>query len=78
MSLKQYINEKNVWRVLRGKEKAFDINNLSAKDKKVLGDMIEGDLSPENLCCDGEAPMAYIRKRSAMLHQARAELSKIH
>jgi hypothetical protein len=78
MSLVQYVNEKNVWRVLSSRNKTpYDIKNLSAADKKELRAAIEGDLSPENLCCDGEAPAAYVRKRAKILNKALADLNKI-
>lgn len=35
---------------------------------------IECELSPENLSMDGEAPAAYVRKRSRELNQAKAKL----
>ena len=73
MSLRIFINEKNMW---LKPEKRYDINNLSMKDKRELSNAIEGALSPENLCCDGEAPMAYVRKRGAMLRKAQAELGR--
>jgi hypothetical protein len=33
-------------------------------------------LSPENLSCDGEAPMSYVRKRAKQLNAQWAELEK--
>ncbi len=78
MSLVQYVNEKNVWRVLSSRNKTpYDVKNLSVADKKELRAAIEGDLSPENLCCDGEAPAAYVRKRAKILNKALADLNKI-
>ncbi len=35
---------------------------------------IEGELSPENLCMDGEASPSYVRRRSRELNQAKAKL----
>jgi hypothetical protein len=34
-------------------------------------------LSPENLCCDGEAPMSYVRKRVKELHKQWANLEQV-
>lgn len=35
---------------------------------------IEGDLSPENLTCDGELPFAQVQKKAKMLNDAEGEL----
>ena len=78
MSLRIFISEKNVWRTWgKNAKPAYDINNLSMKDKRELAQDIEGALSPENLCCDGEAPMSVVRKRGAMLRKAQAELGRL-
>lgn len=77
MSLRIFINESNVWRTWgKNAKPAYDINNLSMKDRRELANAIEGALSPENLACDGEASMAHIRKRGAMLRKAQAELGR--
>jgi hypothetical protein len=34
-------------------------------------------LSPENLSCDGEAPIAWVRKRARQLHAEWAALEKL-
>lgn len=38
---------------------------------------LESDLSPENLCCDGELPMAEVRKRSRLFNAAKDELEAL-
>jgi hypothetical protein len=42
----------------------------------ILADLrsVEGQLSPENLACDGEASQAWIKKRGAVLRKQRAAL----
>lgn len=52
-NLARYVQSKNAWRRLM-KEVPFDLNFLTLADKKRLQEHLEGDLSPENLCCDGE------------------------
>ena len=37
---------------------------------------IENQLSPENLCCDGEASPSWVRKEWARLRKARAKVIK--
>ena len=76
MSLKLFIEEKNMWRKV-GKKPVYDINNLTAAQRIELRETIENDLSPENLCCDGEAPMAYVRRRGALLRKALVDLDKL-
>lgn len=79
MSLKQYIAQKNVmanFMVARGgKVKVYDENNLSADDKAQLADSLACDLSPENLCCDGELRGAPLRAKAKMLNDAKKELA---
>jgi hypothetical protein len=38
---------------------------------------LAGQLSPENLCCDGEAPMSYVRQRQREIAQQWAALEKV-
>jgi len=35
---------------------------------------VECNLSPENLCCDGEASVAWIRKEGGRLHRLRKQI----
>lgn len=37
---------------------------------------IENQLSPENLCCDGEAPATWVRREGARLRKERAKIIK--
>jgi hypothetical protein len=48
--LKEYVDQKNPWRGI------FENKGLcltSAEDRQSIADMIDSDLSPENLACDG-------------------------
>lgn len=45
--------------------------------KKELEQRIECELSPENLCCDGEASPAYVRQRGTFLRQVQHELQSV-
>ena len=69
-----YVAEKNMWRNM-SKQNLLVITN--DKDRKDIADMIDCDLSPENLCCDGEAGLTYVIKRGAMLRKAAAQLKKM-
>lgn len=47
-----YINKMNFWRGVMNQDKI--VFPLSQEDVDLLGDKLSGELSPENLCCDGE------------------------
>jgi hypothetical protein len=74
--LNKYVESKNWIRQMFG-DPLLDANNLSSKDVAGLLDSIEGDLSPENLACDGELRGAKLKAKATMLMGARAELQKM-
>lgn len=51
---------------------------MARTEAQILRDLqdVESGLSPENLTCDGEAPMSYVRKRRAELMRKRKALVK--
>lgn len=69
--LKKYVEQANLMQKLFRKPK-LSVNKPG--DRKYLLDCIEGDLSPENLCCDGELSGAPLRVKHSMLLGAKAEL----
>jgi hypothetical protein len=71
--LTKYIAQRNVMAAIF-KQKVYDVKKLTAEDKQELIDRIEGDLSPENLCCDGELRGAMLQAKARMLYGAKAEL----
>ena len=74
--LASYVEQKNwVRRMFNQPELAA--SNLSARDVQDLLLSIEGDLSPENLTCDGELRGARLRSKRAMLEGARSELERM-
>jgi hypothetical protein len=54
-----------------------ELSLLRGEDRAAIADMIEGDLSPENLTCDGEADPAYVRKQHAFLVRCAQEMLSI-
>ena len=65
-SLAQYIAHKNLMNKLFGKP-VIDTDNITPAQARRLLDSIEADLSPENLCCDGEISGAEIRLKFKFL-----------
>lgn len=70
-AIQKYLEEKNAMnKFFCGKDLSFP------QDREKLAMMVEGDLSPENLTCDGELPRAQVQKRAVFLQRVRAELEK--
>jgi hypothetical protein len=69
-----YLEEMNFWRVKVQKLSPIRIGFLTRADADAIYSRLEGDLSPENLCQDGEASPSYVRQRGAFLRAVEAEL----
>jgi hypothetical protein len=77
-NLYKYVQRRNAWEaIFDEKAKRIDLRMLTTKQRTTLLNSIECDLSPENLCCDGEASPQYVRERSKFLNAARAELALV-
>lgn len=61
--LNAYLKEKNSWRKMFGERPL-----TMPEDLVELLNMLECDMSPENLCMDGEASMRFIREQRAFLN----------
>lgn len=73
-ALTDYVDQKNAYR------KIFDKPLLSlsiAADRQTIANMIDGDLSPENLTCDGEVRGAALQRKYKQLTTAAAQLLKV-
>ena len=57
--------------------KQLDVKSLSAADRASLRDALEGALSPENLCCDGELRGKALQQKARMLNGALRELQTL-
>jgi len=79
MSLKKYIEEKNVWPKITGKGTVFPENpkDLTATHAKSLYESLEGALSPENLHCDGEISHAQAMAKYRRYHKAIEQLEAL-
>jgi hypothetical protein len=69
--LKAYVDQKNPWRGIF-KNKALSL--ASAEDRQSIADMIDSDLSPENLTCDGELPRSMVIARHKKLTKIAKQL----
>jgi hypothetical protein len=71
-NLETYVEQKNKWNAIFGQSAmTFPLSQSNADD---LMNSIASELSPENLHCDGEAPMAYVRKKTKFLDTVQREL----
>jgi hypothetical protein len=70
-NLKAYVESRNKWAaIFNGKQ----LSLKSAADRQRIAEMIDADLSPENLTCDGELPAAQVRARHKALMTVAIEL----
>lgn len=71
--LRAYIDRQNPMAIFRnGRE--FNADNLTADDVEALANYLAHDLSPENLCCDGELKGADLRCKCDFLCGVKSEL----
>ncbi len=73
-ALEVYVEQRNSWERLF---KQPSLSLLNAKDRQRIADMIDSDLSPENLCMDGEASPRYVHERRQFLLRCAEELQSI-
>lgn len=74
--LTAYIAQKNRWAEIFNRP-TLDAKNLTPRQMQDLMDSLDADLSPENLCCDGELRGSALKAKSRMLHGAKDELIKL-
>lgn len=74
MSLIKYVEQKNRFRVLFGQAE-LDVRRQA--DRQQIAEMIDADLSPENLTCDGELPSSQVRARQQFLSRAAQDLYRL-
>jgi hypothetical protein len=73
-ALQALINQKNQWNAIFNGEQ-FEIQ--TAKGRQRVASMIDSDLSPENLTCDGELPRSQVQAKHRALTAAAKELVKL-
>lgn len=70
--LKTYVDRKNQWNAIFGGKPL-----VIGKDNQRIADMIDSELSPENLTCDGELSRAQVNARYRELTSAADELRRL-
>ena len=70
--LQRYLDRKNQWNAIFG-GRALVIG----RDNQRIADMIDGELSPENLTCDGELSRSQVNARYRELTGAAEELRRL-
>ena len=73
-TLEAYVAQKNVWSKILGKT---ELSLLNAQDRQRIAGMIDSDMSPENLTCDGELPGSVVRDKMRRLTRCAEELKSI-
>lgn len=72
--LKAYVEKINKWNAIFG-AKQYDLS--VAADRQALANKIDGDLSPENLTCDGELSRSQVQARYKELSTAALQLKAL-
>ena len=73
-TLESYVESKNRWQaIFKGRQYSL----LSAVDRQAIANMIDADMSPENLTCDGELTASQVRDRVRYYSRCAEELLSI-
>jgi hypothetical protein len=73
-ALNAYIDQKNRWNaIFKGTQ--YEVS--TAEGRKRVAQSIDGELSPENLTCDGELPRSQVQARYRQLTGAAKDLIKL-
>lgn len=72
--LSKYLDRVNFWRVQVEKKAPYTVATLTEDDAQRIMDQLEGDLSPENLSCDGELSRTETNARFRLFTGAMREL----
>ena len=73
-ALQAYVDQKNKWNaIFNGKQ--YEI--VSKFGRQEVAGMLDADLSPENLTCDGELSRAEVKRRWTALASAARDLKKL-
>jgi hypothetical protein len=73
-TLEQYIEKKNKLRIIFGE---YPLNLRTPASRQAIANMIDADMSPENLTCDGELSPSVVTRKLRQLTRAAEELLSI-
>jgi hypothetical protein len=73
-TLEGYVAQRNSWNKMFGQK---ELSLLNSADRQRIANMIDCDLSPENLTCDGELRGEALRHKHRQLTRAAKELQSI-
>lgn len=73
-ALTDYVEQQNRYNAIFG---TAPLSLAIAKDRQAIADMIDSNLSPEHLTCDGELSRAQVQKRYKQLTTAARQLKKV-
>ena len=73
-ALTDYVEQQNRWRAVF---KEAPLSLAVAADRQKIADMIDSNLSPEHLTCDGELSRAQVQQRYKQLTTAARQLLKV-
>ena len=74
-SLNAYIDRQNKWNAIFGNSTPYEVNTAAGRLR--VAKTIDCALSPENLSCDGELPLAEVNRRYRELTAAATDLVKL-
>ena len=74
-AIEKYVDQKNAWRKIFGEQ---PLSLMSAKDAQRIAEMLDADLSPENLTCDGELSRSQVQAKYNLLTRAASELKALY
>ena len=70
-TLENYVEQKNRWRAIFGQPA---LSLLKPADRQQIADIIDSEMSPENLTCDGELSRAQVSRKLKLLTRCAEEL----
>jgi hypothetical protein len=73
-ALTDYVEQQNRYKAVFGEA---PLSLAIAKDRQTIANMIDSNLSPEHLTCDGELPRAEVQRRYKQLITAARQLMKV-
>jgi len=73
-TLEQYIENKNKWRAIFNE---YPLNLRTPASRQAIANMIDAEMSPENLTCDGELSPTAVTRKFRQLTRAAEELLSI-